>query len=69
MGLRRGVGDSKTSMTVQDHVNAAEHWIRQADNFAFPNAARTECLHLAPVHATLAQALAIAGQKPETDTL
>jgi hypothetical protein len=53
--------DDSEPTRLEGHLNAAEHWIRQADNFDFPNAARTECLQLASIHATLAQALAIAG--------
>lgn len=50
----------ETQLGLQGHVNSAEHWLRQADNFGFPHPARTECLQLASVHALLAQAIATA---------
>lgn len=46
---------------LEGHLNAAEFWLRQADNYNFPNPARTECIQLAQVHATLADALARTG--------
>jgi len=46
---------------LQEHLNSAEYWIMQAGNFEFPNPARTECLQLAAIHASLAQAIATAG--------
>lgn len=49
---------------LQGHINAAEHWVRQAGNFEFPNPIRTECLQLASIHASLAQALALTGSQP-----
>ena len=43
---------------LERHINAAEHWLQQADLYEFPNPVRTECLQLAAIHAGLAQALA-----------
>ena len=45
---------------LERHINAAEHWLQQADLYAFPNAVRTECLQLASIHAALAQAISAA---------
>lgn len=42
---------------LKGHINAAEYWLNQADIYDFPNPARTECLQLASIHASLAQAL------------
>jgi hypothetical protein len=44
---------------LEGHINAAEYWVMQADNWDFPNPVRTECLQLAAIHASLAQAIAI----------
>jgi hypothetical protein len=44
---------------IDGHVNAAEHWMMQADNWDFPHPARTECIQLASIHAGIAQALAV----------
>jgi hypothetical protein len=52
-----GQGDGEPTR-LEGHLNAAEYWLMQADNFEFPNAARTEMIQLAAIHASLAQALA-----------
>lgn len=46
---------------LEGHVNAAEYWVHQADNFDFPDPCRTECLQLAGIHAQLAAAIAASG--------
>lgn len=56
---------SETVGRYEGHVNAAEHWVMQADNFDFPNPIRTECLQLALIHACLAQALSARPIEPE----
>ena len=43
---------------LDEHLNSAEYWLHQADIYVFPNPIRTECLQLAAIHASLAQALA-----------
>lgn len=48
---------------LEGHVNAAEYWLNQAGIFNFPDPARTECLQLAAIHASLAQALATMAAK------
>ena len=50
--------DEQEPTRLEGHVNAAEYWLSQADIFNFPDPARTECLQLAAIHASLAQALA-----------
>ncbi len=50
-------------MTMQQHINSAEYWLMQADLYDFPNPARTECLQLASIHASLAVALKGAGSE------
>ena len=42
---------------LEGHINAAEYWLNQADIYNFPDPIRTECLQLAAIHASLAQAL------------
>ena len=49
---------------LEGHVNAAEYYLGQAENFNFPDPARTECIRLAGVHATLADALARTARQP-----
>ena len=51
---------------IERHVNSAEYWLNQADIYTYPDPIRTECLHLAGIHAQLAQALA-AAKIPEDD--
>lgn len=50
--------DEEEPTRLEGHVNAAEYWLSQADIYEFPNPARTECLQLAAIHASLANALA-----------
>lgn len=45
---------------LEGHLNSAEYWLNQAGIYEFPNPARTECLQLAAIHASLAQAIALA---------
>ena len=47
---------------LEGHINAAEYWLNQAGIYDFPNPIRTECLQLAAIHASLAQAL---GGRPD----
>ena len=53
-----GDGSDEEPMRLEQHVNAAEYWLDQADIYAFPNEIRVECLKLAAIHAELAGALA-----------
>jgi len=53
--------DEQEPTRLEGHVNAAEYWLGQAGIYNFPNPARTECLQLAAIHASLAQALAATG--------
>lgn len=53
--------DEQEPTRLEGHVNAAEYWLNQADSYNFPDPIRTECLQLAAIHASLAQALATAG--------
>jgi hypothetical protein len=45
---------------LERHINSAEYWLNQADLYNFPDPIRTECLQLAAIHASIAQALACA---------
>jgi hypothetical protein len=49
--------DDEQPGRLEGHINAAEYWLHQADIYDFPHPARTECLQLAAIHASLAQAL------------
>ena len=51
--------DDEQPTRLERHINAAEYWLSQADIYNFPDPARTECLQLAAIHASLAQALAL----------
>ena len=44
---------------LEGHINSAEYWLNQAENYNFPDPIRTECLQLAAIHASIAQALAV----------
>lgn len=44
---------------LEGHINSAEFWLNQAESYVFPDPIRTECLQLAAIHASLAQALAV----------
>lgn len=50
--------DDEEPDRLEGHINAAEYWLHQAGIYDFPDPARTECLQLATIHASLAQALA-----------
>ena len=53
--------DEQPPTRLEGHINSAEYWLNQADNWDFPHPIRTECLQLAATHAALAQALAVSG--------
>ena len=48
---------TKSNDRMEEHINAAEYWLNQADIYNFPDPIRTECLQLAAIHASVAQAL------------
>jgi hypothetical protein len=52
-------GDEEEPGRMEGHINAAEYWLNQAGIYNFPDPARTECLQLASIHASLAQALGL----------
>jgi hypothetical protein len=51
--------DDEQPHRLEGHINAAEYWLGQADIYDFPDPVRAECLQLAAIHASLAQALAL----------
>ena len=54
------MSDDEQPGRLERHINAAEYWLNQADIYNFPDPIRTECLQLAAIHASLAQALGVA---------
>lgn len=54
-------GHEQEPTRLEGHINSAEYWLNQAGIYKFPDPSRTECLQLAAIHASLAQALAAAG--------
>lgn len=66
--IMRQMAETEQPGRLEGHINAAEYWLHQADIYNFPDPIRTECLQLAAVHASLAQALALVRSKEETTT-